>query len=51
MEKINSNVYILKLRSHICTADAFNLKHLIPFGGDHDANVVTDNLNSSANSL
>ena len=34
VEKINSNAYRLKLPSHIRTADAFNVIHLVPFTGD-----------------
>ncbi|KAH9792899.1 hypothetical protein KPL71_004332 [Citrus sinensis] len=51
IEKINPNAYRLKLPSHICTADVFNVKHLIPYRGDHDEDVVADNPNSRANSL
>ncbi|KAH9715447.1 Endonuclease [Citrus sinensis] len=51
IEKINPNAYRLKLHSHIRTADVFNVKHLIPYRGDHDEYVVTDNPNSRANSL
>ncbi|PKI45864.1 hypothetical protein CRG98_033744 [Punica granatum] len=36
VEKINSNVYRLKLPSHIRTADVFNVKHLIPYTGVAD---------------
>ncbi|KAF7140831.1 hypothetical protein RHSIM_Rhsim06G0132200 [Rhododendron simsii] len=31
IEKINPNAYRLKLPSHVRTADAFNVKHLLPF--------------------
>ena len=31
IEKINLNVYRLKLPSHIYTADVFNVKHLTPY--------------------
>ncbi|KAH9725143.1 Endonuclease [Citrus sinensis] len=51
IEKINPNAYRLKLPSHIRTADVFNVKHLIPYRGDHDGDVVADNPNSRANSL
>ncbi|KAH9802123.1 Endonuclease [Citrus sinensis] len=51
IEKINPNAYKLKLPSDIHTADVFNIKHLIPYKGDHDEDVVADNLNSRANSL
>ena len=34
LEKINPNAYRLKLPSHLCTADVFNVKHLIPFTDD-----------------
>ncbi|KAH9650278.1 hypothetical protein KPL70_026314 [Citrus sinensis] len=51
IEKINPNAYKLKLPSHIHTADVFNVKHLIPYRGDHDEDVVVDNPNSRANSL
>ncbi|KAH9735062.1 Endonuclease [Citrus sinensis] len=39
IEKINPNAYRLKLLSHICTADVFNVKHFIPYRGDHDEDV------------
>ncbi|KAG5545126.1 hypothetical protein RHGRI_017555 [Rhododendron griersonianum] len=46
IEKINPNAYRLKLPSHVRTADAFNVKHLIPFWGDslsdEDANSRTN---------
>ena len=45
LEKINPNDYRLKLPSHIRTADVFNVKHLIPYRGDHDEDVA-DNPNS-----
>ncbi|KAH9803208.1 hypothetical protein KPL71_001674 [Citrus sinensis] len=51
IEKINHNAYRLKLPSHIRTADVFNVKHLIPYRGDHDEDVVADTPNSRANSL
>ncbi|KAH9679135.1 hypothetical protein KPL71_025994 [Citrus sinensis] len=51
IEKINPNAYRLKLPSHIRTADVFNVKHLIPYRGDHDEDVVAYNPNSRANSL
>ncbi|KAH9698972.1 Integrase catalytic domain-containing protein [Citrus sinensis] len=51
IEKINPNAYRLKLPSHIRTADVFNVKHLIPYRGDHDEDVVADNPNSRANYL
>ena len=51
IEKINPNAYRLKLPSHIRTADVFNVKHLIPYRGDNDEDVLADNLNSRANSL
>ena len=35
IEKINPNVYRLKLPSHVRTVDVFNMKHLIPFYGDY----------------
>ena len=34
VEKINPNAYRLKLPSHICTTDVFNVKHLTPYLGD-----------------
>ncbi|PON61229.1 hypothetical protein TorRG33x02_282500, partial [Trema orientale] len=34
IEKINLNAYRLKLPSHICTFDVFNVKHLMLFCGD-----------------
>ena len=34
IEKMNPNVYRLKLPSHVQTADIFNVKHLIPYVGD-----------------
>ncbi|PKI77507.1 hypothetical protein CRG98_002113 [Punica granatum] len=34
IEKINPNVYWLKLPSHIRTVDVFNMKHPIPYTGD-----------------
>ena len=34
LEKINPNVYRLKLPSHVHTADVFNVKHLILFTDD-----------------
>ncbi|PKI45897.1 hypothetical protein CRG98_033696 [Punica granatum] len=46
IEKINSNVYRLKLSSHIRTADVFNVKHLIPYTGDS-----SDDDDSMVNSL
>ena len=46
VEKINPNAYRLKLPSHICTADVFNVKHLIPYTGDN-----SDDDNSRANSI
>ena len=45
LEKINPNVYRLKLPSHVRTAVVFNVKHLIPFTDD---DVV---LNSRSNFL
>ncbi|KAH9801674.1 Endonuclease [Citrus sinensis] len=51
IEKINPNAYRLKLPSHIHTADVFNVKHLIPYRGDHNKDVVADTPNSRANSL
>ena len=33
-EKIHPNAYRLKLPSHICTSEVFNVKHLISFHGD-----------------
>ncbi|XP_024046571.1 uncharacterized protein LOC127900291 [Citrus sinensis] len=51
IEKINHNAYKLKRPSDICIANVFNVKHLIPYRGDHDEDVVADNLNSRANSL
>ena len=46
IEKINPNAYRLKLPSHICIADVFNVKHLIPYAGDS-----SDDDNSRANSV
>ncbi|KAH9652366.1 Endonuclease [Citrus sinensis] len=51
IEKINPNAYRLKLPSHIRTADVFNVKHRIPYKGDHDEDVIADNPNSRVNSL
>ncbi|KAL4188982.1 hypothetical protein AMTRI_Chr08g204780 [Amborella trichopoda] len=34
LKKINYNAYKLKLPSHICTSNVFNVKHLIPYHGD-----------------
>ena len=51
IEKINPNAYRLKLLIHIRTADVFNVKHLIPYRGDNDEDVLADNLNSRANCL
>ena len=51
IEKINHKAYKLKRPSDICIADVFNVKHLIPYRGDHDEDVVADNPNSRANSL
>ncbi|PKI56406.1 hypothetical protein CRG98_023209 [Punica granatum] len=34
IEKINSNSYRLKISNHIRTAEAFNVKHPIPYTGD-----------------
>ena len=34
IEKINPNAYRLKLSSHICIADIFNVNHLIPYVSD-----------------
>ncbi|KAF7152556.1 hypothetical protein RHSIM_Rhsim01G0096500 [Rhododendron simsii] len=46
IEKINPNGYHLKLPSHVRTADAFNVKHLIPFRGDSSSD---EDANSRAN--
>ena len=46
IEKINPNVYHLKLPSHIRTVNVFNVKHLIPYAGDS-----SDDNNSRANSI
>lgn len=35
LERINDNAYMLRLPSHICTADVFNMKHLSPFRSDN----------------
>ena len=51
IEKINHNAYRLKRPSDICIAHVFNVKHLIPYRGDYDEDVVADNPNSRANSL
>ena len=51
IEKINPNAYRLKLPSDIRTVDVFNVKHLIIYKGDHDEDVVADNLNSRVNCL
>ncbi|KAH9716064.1 Endonuclease [Citrus sinensis] len=48
IEKINPNAYRLKLLSHIRTVNVFNVKHLMPYRGDHDENVIADNPNSRA---
>ena len=34
LQMINPNAYRLKLPSHICCPDVFNVKHLLPFHGD-----------------
>ncbi|KAL6585964.1 hypothetical protein OROMI_002608 [Orobanche minor] len=34
--KINPNAYRLRLPSHICTSDVFNVMHLIPYSGEND---------------
>ncbi|XP_021975042.1 uncharacterized protein LOC110870148 [Helianthus annuus] len=34
VEKINPNAYHLKLPSHICCSDVFNVKHLLPYYGE-----------------
>ena len=36
VERINPNVYRVKLPSHLRTSDVFNIKHLSPFKGDND---------------
>ena len=46
IEKINPNAYRLKLPSHIRTADAFNVRHPIPYTGDN-----SDDNNSRVNSI
>eukprot|EP00268_Persea_americana_P019914 TRINITY_DN20256_c0_g2_i1.p1 TRINITY_DN20256_c0_g2~~TRINITY_DN20256_c0_g2_i1.p1 ORF type:complete len:139 (-),score=22.65 TRINITY_DN20256_c0_g2_i1:41-457(-) len=46
--KINSNAYKLKLPSHICTLDVFNVKHLVPYHGDSSED---ETMNSRVNSL
>lgn len=51
LEKINPNAYRLKLPSYIRTADVFNVKHLIPYRGEHDEDVIANDSNSRANSL
>ncbi|KAL6211490.1 hypothetical protein ACLB2K_016715 [Fragaria x ananassa] len=35
LEKINPNAYHLRLPSHICTANVFNVKHLTSYRGDN----------------
>lgn len=37
VEKINNNAYRLKLPPHMHTADVFNVKHLVPFVAEDDA--------------
>lgn len=51
IKKINPNGYRLKLFCHVRTVDAFNVKHLISFKGDHDKDIVNDNLDSRVNSI
>ena len=41
---MNPNAYCLKLPSHICTTDVFNVKHLIPYHGDSLDDDVVGNL-------
>ncbi|CAB4311937.1 unnamed protein product [Prunus armeniaca] len=41
--KMNLNAYPLKLPSHLCTADVFNVKHHFPYHGDSSNN---EDLNS-----
>lgn len=36
VERINPNVYRVRLPSHLRTSDVFNIKHLSPFKGDND---------------
>ena len=43
VEKINPNAYRLKLPSHLCTTDAFNVMHLIPnYGDSSDDDSIAD---------
>ncbi|KAH9751433.1 hypothetical protein KPL71_014293 [Citrus sinensis] len=51
IEKINPNAYRLKLPSHIRTTYVFNVKYLIPYGGDHDEATIANHPNLRANSL
>jgi hypothetical protein len=46
VEKINLNVYRLKLPSHIKTSDVFNVKHLVSFIGDSSDEYVNSRANS-----
>ena len=49
VEKINPNVYWLKLLGHIRTAAVFNMKHLLPYFGE--SSYENDVGNSRANFL
>ncbi|GKB20421.1 putative nucleotidyltransferase, ribonuclease H [Tanacetum coccineum] len=44
VEKINSNVYRLKLPSHIRCSDVFNVKHLLSYHGDSSDDDLVVNL-------
>lgn len=48
VEKINNNPYRLKLPPHMNIVDVFNVKHLVPFVAENDADVVQ---NSRSNFL
>lgn len=55
IEKINANVYRLKLPSHICTFDVFNVRHLILYrrdsSSDRDVNSRENSLQSGENDV
>lgn len=46
IEKIDSNVYQLKLPSHIKTSNVFNVKQLVQFTGDSSNKDVNSRTNS-----
>ena len=47
IEKIDSNMYWLKLPSHIKTSNVFNVKYLIPFTRDSSNEDVNSRTNFS----